>query len=252
MVLLWHLLWPFGSRSDLSKTLRHLLDIMFWDPARRVVCWKERAAPVHATPRRTAVPRTTTPSVLTTIAAVLAFAGTVLAQPAITVDVENPVLLPGERTSITLLAGYGGSDYAIAGVNTDLVTSVGSEGWSVARGLPPMSGPGTSPGTASPTGYDMILAGQLNFPEPTLYADPTNPIGFWRATYTAPMDPAAPFDVDLSTMTRRYDVYIDRDSSRSESRLDELAEGSATIRVIPAPASALALVGGLLVRARRR
>ncbi len=189
---------------------------------------------------------------MATIAAVLALAGTVLAQPAITIDVESPVLRPGESTTVTLLAGYGGTDYAVAGLATNLVTSVGSEGWGAATLVAPMAGPGTSAGVASATGWDGIVAGQLNFIGASIYADPTNPIAFWRATYTAPVDAAAPFDVDVSTMTTKYDVYVARDRSTSESRLADLVEGSATIRVIPAPASALVLVAGVLAGRRRR
>lgn len=188
----------------------------------------------------------------TTTAAVLVLAGTALAQYEITIDVENPTLLPGESTTVTLLAGYGGTDYAIAGVATNLVTSVGSEGWSDAMRVAPMAGPGTSAGTASATGYDGIIAGQLQFPRHGYYADPTNPIAFWEATYTAPIDLAAPLDIDVSTVTTRYDAYPAMWSEVSERRLADLVEGSATIHIIPAPASASLLAMGLIAMRRRR
>mgnify|MGYP001793981569 CR=1 FL=1 len=175
-----------------------------------------------------------------------------LAQPAITIEIDDPVLLPGESTTVRMFAGYGHGDYAVAAIVTDFVTSVGSDGWSDVRLLEPMDGPGTSPGDASASGFDGILSGQLNFPEPDLYADPTNPIAFWQATYTAPIDISAPLDIDLSTVTSRYDVYIASFSSRSESRLDELVEGAGTITVIPAPASAAVLVLGAACLRRRR
>ncbi|MFI4916094.1 MAG: hypothetical protein ACIAS6_06260 [Phycisphaerales bacterium JB060] len=190
---------------------------------------------------------------IATTAAILATTGSALAQPAIVFDIETPTLLPGQSTTVTMLAGYGGTDYAVAGMTTNLVTSVGSEGWSDAMLVAPMNGPGTEPGTASATGWDGIIAGQLNFPGTgAIYADPTNPIAFWRATYTAPVDPGAPFDVDLSTMTTTYDVYLDRMRATSESRLADLTEASGTIRVIPAPASASLLAVGLLATRRRR
>ena len=177
----------------------------------------------------------------------------VLAQPAITIDVENPVLMPGESTVVTMYAGYGGTDYAVAGVYTDFLAPGGSEGWTGVGLVDPMDGPGTTAGTASATGYDEIVAGQLNFPSgAAIYADPTNPIAFWQATYIAPLDVTEPFDLHVSTMTRQYDVYYSRLSASSESRLADLAEGSATIRVIPAPASALVLACGLLATRRRR
>ncbi len=184
---------------------------------------------------------------------ILAATSTTLAQAAITIDIDQPTLLPGESTSVTLLAGFPTRDYAMAGLGTNLVTSVGSEGWSDAMRVAPMDGPGTSAGMASATGWDGIIAGQLNFPATGgIFADPTNPIAYWTVTYTAPSDVAAPFDIDLSTMTSRYDVYIWRDSGTSESRLAELVEGSGTIRVIPAPASALVLALGMGAMRRRR
>ncbi|MEO1279109.1 MAG: hypothetical protein AAFV77_09150, partial [Planctomycetota bacterium] len=109
------------------------------------------------------------------------------------------------------------------------------------------------PGGPSATGFDAITAGQLHFPPTSgIYADDSNPIAFWQATYTAPADVSTLFEIDLSTMTRRYDVYVDRASSRSESRLDELIEGFGTITVIPAPASfAVLVLGAACVRRRR-
>ena len=189
----------------------------------------------------------------TALLALAAAATTSLAQVAITVDIDQPVLLPGESTTVTLFAGFDPSDYAMAGVETNLLTSVGSDGWSAASVLAPMDGPGTSDGVPVATGYNGILAGQLHFPVGAgIYANDTNPIAFWQATYTAPADVSTPFIVDISTLTRRYDVYFDRSSSASETRLDVLVEGSGTITVIPAPASAVVLaVGAACVRRRR-
>ena len=186
--------------------------------------------------------------------ALVAVAGVAAAASAqsINIDVANPTLGPGESTTVTLSAGYGGSDYAIAGVALDFISSVGSDGWSDLALIAPMNGPGTSFGAPSGTGVDGIIAGQLNFPPAMIYAVADNPIAFWSATYTAPADVPAGFTVDLSTNTSRFDVYVARDSSRSESRLADLAEGAGSINVVPAPAS-LALLGlGGLAAARRR
>ncbi|MFI4916497.1 MAG: PEP-CTERM sorting domain-containing protein [Phycisphaerales bacterium JB060] len=186
--------------------------------------------------------------------AILAVAGVAAAATAqsISIDVANPTLNPGESTSVTLTAGYGGSDYAVAGIGTDFISSVGSEGWSDLALVAPMDGPGTSAGAASTSGVDGIIAGQLNFPPAGIYADDTNPIAFWSATYTAPADVAEAFTVDLSTNTSRFDVYIDMMRATSESRLSDLREGAGAINVVPAPAS-LALLGlGGLAAARRR
>ena len=185
-----------------------------------------------------------------TTAAVLLLAGSALAQYEITIDVENPVLLPGESTTVTLLAGFDASRWAMAGVTTDFVTSVGSDGWRDAMRVAPMAGPGTSAGMPSATGYDGIIVGQLNFHD--IKADPTNPIAFWSVTYTAPFDAARPLEIELSTLTTKYDVYVHYDSSLSVSHLDDLVEGAATIRVIPAPPLALVLALGAFAARRRR
>ena len=183
----------------------------------------------------------------------LTAAATALAQPVITIDVEHPVLMPGQSTTVTMFAGFGGTDYAMAGLATDFFSSVGSQGFADAMILDPMDAPITivTPGEATSRGIEGIIGQQLHFPTDIL-ADPTNPIAFWTVTYTAPVDTTAPFDIDLMTMTMRYDVYIDRMSATSQSRLADLTEGAATIRVIPAPASALVLALGAVALRRRR
>lgn len=170
----------------------------------------------------------------------------------ITIVLGDAELEPGESTSIRLDAYFGGTDFAVAGVGTWLQSSEGEQGLSDLRLIAPMAGPGTSAGVLGETGVRGILAGQLNFPATGgIYADDSNPISFWEATYTAPTDVTAPFDVRLETRTSRFDVYVDRGSSLSESRLGDFADGMATIRVVPAPSGALVLLG-LAVASRRR
>ncbi|MEO1007094.1 MAG: PEP-CTERM sorting domain-containing protein [Planctomycetota bacterium] len=186
--------------------------------------------------------------------ALIAIAGMAAAAAgqSINIDVANPTLGPGESTIVTLSASYPDGDFAIAGIATDFVSSVGSTGWSDLALVAPMDGPGTSFGTPSATGVDGIVAGQLNFPPAGIYADPSNPIVFWQATYTMPDVLPGPGVVDISTRTSRFDVYVGMGSSVSESRLDDLVEGSATIG-IPAPGSlALLAFGGVAAMRRRR
>ncbi|UYV13809.1 MAG: hypothetical protein NCW75_05865 [Phycisphaera sp.] len=165
-------------------------------------------------------------------------------------DVIDPgPLSPGDSTMVFLSAGFDPADYAIAGVLTDVLASAPRDltgAWSDMALIAPMDGPGTAAGAPSGMGgVSGIIAGQLNFPPAGIYADSTNPIAFWSATFTAPADQPGGYVVDLSTSTSRFDVYTDRRSSLSESRLDGLVEGRGQIWVIPAPASALVLLGGL-------
>ena len=177
---------------------------------------------------------------------VVAGAAAAAAAQSIDIDIADPTLFVGDTTTVTMSASYGGSDYAVAGVATSLIG--GGDNWSDMMLLAPMAGPGTSEGLASGNGVDGIIAGQLNFPPAGIYADATNPIAFWSATYTATAEGV----FDLGTETTKFDTYVARDSSLSESRLADLREGRGTITVVPAPAS-LALLGlGGLAAARRR
>lgn len=180
-----------------------------------------------------------------------ALASPVFGQAAVIIDIDDPTLLPGQSTTITLSAFVPPADYLLAGVQADLVSSAGNAGLSDLLLLAPLDGPGTVPGEIGSTGVEGIIAGQLNFPVGSP-PDQPNPIGFWQATYTAPVVVSDPFDVMLSTQTIRFDVYASRDDILGESRLDGLVEGDATIRVIPAPASTLALSLGLIACGRRR
>lgn len=171
---------------------------------------------------------------------------------AITFDASGGgVIAVGETVTISMSASYGGTDYALAGIATSIRVNESQGEFSNLRLVAPMDGPGTSAGViAVGGGIDGILAGQLNFIGASIYADPTNPIAFWEADFTvgALVGGVA---LDIETVTTRYDVFVDMGSSTSESRLAELEEGRLVI-VVPAPASGLALLGGLSFATRRR
>lgn len=194
---------------------------------------------------------------LATAAALSVAAGLAHAQTVnVFIEVDEPILAPGDSTTVRLLGGWSGTDYAVAGVLTDLLyESAGvdvSAAWSGAGLIAPMNGPGTSAGVPETGRHADIIAGQLNFPVAGIYAWPQpNPIPFWEITFTAPLD-ADGYTVDLSTLTQRFDVYVEQFSARSESRLDVLVEGSGQIYVVPAPATSAALALGLLALRRRR
>ncbi|MEO1008186.1 MAG: PEP-CTERM sorting domain-containing protein [Planctomycetota bacterium] len=187
-----------------------------------------------------------------TATALLALAGTASAQELIfdLSDIPAGGLLFGETATIRLLAGFEPTDFAFAGVRTDFVTSVGSEGFGDPRLIAPLDGPGTEEGVLSATGVDDIVAGQISGLG-GIYADTSNPIAFWEVDYT--VDTFDVFEVQLSTDTSRFDVYIDMSSAASESRLADLTEASGSFLVnVPAPGT-LAMLGlGAVVMRRRR
>ncbi|MEQ8844513.1 MAG: hypothetical protein RIB58_06635 [Phycisphaerales bacterium] len=170
---------------------------------------------------------------------------------AINIEIANPTLTPGESTLITLTASYPAGDYAVAGIATELVVNQIQGGLSDLQLIAPMDGPGTSAGTPGPGGITGIFAGQLNFPPAGIFADDSNPIAFYSAMYTWDGSLSGPVLLDIETRTSRFDVYVERDSARSESRLDGLIEGRGRI-VIPAPAGTLVLGIGALALGRRR
>ena len=186
----------------------------------------------------------------------LALAGLAAATPAalaqsVSIDIAQPTLAPGDSTLITISASYPSGDYAMAGIGLDLVVNEIQGGLSDLQLVAPMDGPGTSVGTLGAGGIDGIIAGQLNFPPASIFADPTNPIAFYQLSYTFTAPISGSTLLDIETRTTRFDVYVDRDSGRSESRLGDVVEGRAMI-VIPAPAGAVVLGLGALGFGRRR
>ncbi|MFI4882272.1 MAG: hypothetical protein ACIAQU_06775 [Phycisphaerales bacterium JB064] len=185
-----------------------------------------------------------------TVLGILGLAAGASAQ-AITIDIDEPFLAPGDSTLITLSASYPSGDYAVAGVATELVVNEIVGGLSDLQLLAPMDGPGSSAGTLGAGGISGIVAGQLNFPPAMIFADDSNPIAFYSFVYTYTEPLSGPVLLDIETRTTRFDVYVDRDSARSESRLDGLTEGHARI-IVPAPAGVMVLGLGALTLGRRR
>lgn len=176
-----------------------------------------------------------------------------LALNGVNIVVGDTTLAPGESTTIRMEAYFDPRLHCMGGIDTSLRVSTGSLGLSDLSLVAPMNGPGTSPGVPTGTGVDGIIAGQLHgFIGAGIYGDTSNPIAFWQATYTAPPTTTDPLTIELRTETRRFDVYLRRDSAVSESRLDEMAEGMAQINIVPAPAGVLALAGLAVPALRRR
>lgn len=144
--------------------------------------------------------------------------------------VDPPVIEPGESATIELRAAFDGSrDYAMNAVLTSLLCSTGSDPLGLVQLVSPMDGPGTQSGSRTIAGVEGIIAGQLQFH--SIFADPTNPIAFWRTTYIAEPDSDARL-VEFTTRTSRYAVYPRRDWVLSESRMLEMVDGSATLTIV--------------------
>lgn len=165
-------------------------------------------------------------------AVLLAAAGAVAQGVEIFIEASNPEPMPGETITITLMAGFEARDYAVSGVATNFEVSAIQGQLSDWRVLRPMDGPGTTEGTRVGDSIEGIIAGQLNFP-PTggIYADPTNPMPFWAVDLTVDDVLSGPVVLDVRTRTTRYDVYIDMQSSTSESRIAGLIEGELRVLV---------------------
>lgn len=88
---------------------------------------------------------------------------------------------------------------------------------------------------------------QLNFQ--SIRPDPANPLAVWEGVWTATN--FAPRSVRISTETTVYDAYTGFKSS-PETRLAQLTEAEAFIRVIPAPAAGTVVGLFLLMGFRRR
>jgi len=207
---------------------------------------------VNPNPKTSSPRRAFTAFALAGLAAGGLCAPNALAQ-AIIIDIAGPTLAPGDTTVITLSAIYPDGDYAVAGVFTDLVTNVIHGNLSNPSLITPMAGPGTSVGAIGPDGITGIIAGQLNFPPAMIFADPTNPIAFYQFDFTWDGSTTGSVILDIETSTSRFDTYVDRDSSLSVSRLDDLIEGRGLI-AIPSPASVTAfslLALGAATRRRR-
>ncbi len=185
------------------------------------------------------------------VAAAAAHAQTV----GVTIDIDEPVLAPGDSTRVRLIATVLDTDYAFAGASLNLLIDFdgtpGARGFSDLSILPPMDA-GPSAGVPTDRGIEGLVIGQLHFPAAGIFADPTNPIAFWEATFTAPIDAGGGYRVDLLTETLRFDAWTDRDTAIAASRLDLIVEDSASIFVIPAPAGAAVLTLGVAVAFTQR
>lgn len=149
------------------------------------------------------------------------------------IEVDRPILEPGDTTEVRLRAGFDSDELAcMAGIASSLLSSLGSDDFFNYELVRPMTGPGTEPGVPTDAGFEGILAGQLSGLGGTM-GDPSDPITYWRVDYTAPAD-AVGETLELKTATTHYDVYVEicYGCTTSVPRIDELVEGEAAISIV--------------------
>lgn len=149
------------------------------------------------------------------------------------IEVDRPILEPGESATITMRAGFDAdADYAIANLGTDLLfmdpaTPAFFQDLEV---LPPMDTLFENPGEATSLGVEGIIAVQLQWHDSR--ADRTDPMPFWMGELAIPATIAAPIRIDLFTETMYYQAYEWPMTASTVTRVDELVEGSATITIV--------------------
>ncbi|MFG0282837.1 MAG: hypothetical protein ACF8R7_00305, partial [Phycisphaerales bacterium JB039] len=157
-------------------------------------------------------------------------------EDALTFVVSNDISPARPSATVTLYAGYdpGGYAQAFAFAGAGLEVGASEPGWSSQQTLPGGSGPGSDGGALAPGGarVEGLNVNQIHFPPGGVFADPTNPLPVWQATFEVTDFSAR--SIDIFTETSDYFVYTDLYPSR-QSRLDTLIEGAGVIRVIPAP-----------------
>lgn len=147
------------------------------------------------------------------------------------IEVDRPVLEPGETTEVRLLAGFDSDrDWAIMTVFGDLRMSDGSEGMSDFGRGPHLRGPGCDPVVVEPWGLSGICSWQYQSETSAIVADPSDPMIYFTAQFTASADMDRV--IELTSENQVYRVYPVRLELRWESRLDELIEGSATLTIV--------------------
>lgn len=148
---------------------------------------------------------------------------------------------------VVVSAYFPPNDYALAGSNCDLTADDST--WRNFSSIAPITG-GTNPPIIFGSRVVGILSNQLNFPQANIYADPRNPIPAFQAVWFT--DDFRPRAVGVRTQTLRFDVYLNRNSPVSESRLSHHTEGLGSIIVTPAPTgiTPLAVAGAALMRRR--
>lgn len=185
---------------------------------------------------------------ITIVALTLVSAGAMAQDPdpryTISIEVDRPVLEPGETAQVLMRAGFNSDvDYSMQLVVTSLHWGLGPVHLEDLRLVAPMAtlclgspypSGRCSAGEYGPGGVEGIVAGQIEFGGgASIYSNPNDPIDFWTARYVAPTVVTEPTSIELFTLTTAYRLHVQSGSSLTVERVGELVEGSATIRIVP-------------------
>lgn len=170
--------------------------------------------------------RITTAAILACIAA-----GASADDDTILIDIDRPVLEPGEFARVVFAPALDTArDFAMAGWTANIRGDAFAGGLSDISAIAPWIS--ETGGVPCNGGWCGLIVGQLNFPAAGIFADPSSPLPAYGMAFTAP-PVTEPTEIAFETETIRFMVYPERMSSESQSRLDELVEGRATILVVP-------------------
>jgi MYXO-CTERM domain-containing protein len=192
-----------------------------------------------------------TRAVLVSAAASAAFSGVAAAQTGWIFDIDygpghTSVNPDNPSCSVTVVAFFSPVDHAFAGSRWNIDAAEGAWSGVYVEDFGSIIEPG--PFVVGSTIFNCIT-GQIHLP-PRFNANPANPVRLlWGEWSTQDF---ARRDVDLWTLTARFDVYPDPNSSSSQTRLSSLTEGRAVIRVTPTPGSLMVALAGVLAFAQRR
>lgn len=159
---------------------------------------------------------------------------------------SNPVLSPdAPSTTVTASIDAGPGAWAFAGANLDVHAT--ELGWSDPTALFKL--PGQAPGTVSGASVTGISVAQFRgfggwapgFPK-------VGRAEVWQATFT--VTDFTPRQLELSTATRRLEVYLEEALLTRETRIP--LEAERVIQVIPAPGGIALGLGAFVAAARRR
>jgi hypothetical protein len=181
--------------------------------------------------------------------ALLASAGAASAETGLSFHVSNTISPNHPSATVEVWAHIEDVSYAFAAVQFDALAAVDPGGFSDPFAI--LHTLGTFNGDVQPGG-DLIthcLPGQIQAPVGEWFADTTNPILIWRATWST--DDFNAREVDISTFTHRFAVYLDYNGNNV--LVDETLDAEGVVKVVPGPAvAALFTACGAFAGTRRR